>query len=77
MDDGYWIDRAQTAEATLNTLRESLQPALDRVKAFKANFGVRERANGEIDIDFDKLIENLGQPASLALRTIIDERYGA
>ena len=73
--DSYWVDRAQTAEAQLNTLKEAYGPALDRVKEFKTNFGVKERSNGTIDIDFDKLVGRLGVEAALELRGIIDEKY--
>ena len=71
----YWIERAQSAEAKLATLKENYQPALERVKQFKANFGVREHSNGTIDIDFDKMVTRLGIEACLELRKIIDEKY--
>jgi len=74
-DDSVWMERAQSAEAKLSTLKQAVEPALQRVKDFKANFGVRERDNGEIDIDFEKLVENLGEAGALSLREVIDKRY--
>jgi hypothetical protein len=74
-DESVWIDRAQSAEAKLKSLQQAYEPALERVKAFKANFGVKERANGEIDIDFVKLVQNLGRENAMELRRIIDEYY--
>ena len=74
-DESVWIDRAQSAEAKLKSLQQAYEPALERVKAFKANFGVKERANGEIDIDFVKLVKNLGRENAMELRRIIDEYY--
>ncbi len=74
-DESHWIEKAQSCEAQLSTLKDAYGPALERVKQFKANFGVRERENGEIDIDFEKLVERLGLSACLELRAVIDARY--
>jgi hypothetical protein len=74
-DDSHWIERAQSAEAKLATLKNQFEPALERVKAFKANFGVREKSNGEIEIDFEKMVERLGADGCLELRRVIDERW--
>lgn len=71
-----WIERAQSAEAKLATMKEAYGPAIDRIKNFKANFGIRERDNGEIVIDFEKFVTNLGQAQALELRKVIDETYG-
>ena len=75
MADDFWIERAQTAEAQLKTLREAQGKAIDRIKDFKANFGIRERDNGEIVIDFQKFTERLGIDSASELRKIIDEKY--
>lgn len=76
MSESHWIERAQSAEAKLKTLRESYEPAIERVKNFKANFGVREKSNGEIVIDFPKFVERLGPEAAAQLKSVIDEQYG-
>jgi hypothetical protein len=76
MSEDIWMDRAQTAEAQLKTLREAQGAAIERIKDFKANLGIKERGNGEIVIDFPKFVERLGQEGSAALRKIIDEKYG-
>jgi hypothetical protein len=75
MDESFWVDRAQSAEAKIKTLEEAFKPAIERVKAFKANFGVREDSGGGITIDFDKFVENLGPDGALELRKVIDEKY--
>ena len=75
-DDSVWLERAQSAEAKLATLKQALDPALERIKNFKANFGVKERDNGELDIDFEKFVKNLGQENALELKKVIDETYG-
>lgn len=75
MSESHWLDRAQSAESKLITMKESLGAAVERVKIFKANFGIKERDNGEIDIDFDKFVENLGKESAMELRNIIDEHY--
>ena len=73
--DQFWITRAQSAEAKLATLKESIDPVLARIKQFKENFGVRERSDGSIVIDFEKMVDKLGPAACLELRTIIDDKY--
>ena len=75
MDESHWIQRCQTAEAKFNTLQEATGPAIEKVQHFKSNFGIKERQDGEIVIDFDKFVENLGLKSSLELRAIIDEQY--
>ena len=75
MSEQDWIERAQRAEALLVTQKESLGAAIDRVKDFKKNFGVREKQDGSIDIDFDKFAKNISLEASLELRKIIDAMY--
>ena len=69
-----WLERAQTAESLLITQKESLGAAIERIKIFKTNFGIRERSNGEIEIDFDKFVDNLGAESVLELKKIIDEK---
>ena len=74
-EESMWIERAQSAEAKINTMKQAYEPALERVKQFKANFGVKERGNGELVIDYDKFVERLGMEGALELRKIIDEKY--
>lgn len=75
-DESAWISRAQSAEAKLNTMKQSLDKAVERVRSFKANFGVREKDNGEIVIDFKKMVERLGKDGAMDLRSVIEEVYG-
>ena len=70
-----WMERAQSAEAKLATLKQAYEPAIERVKQFKANFGIRERDNGELVIDYAKFVERLGMTGALELRAVIDEKY--
>ena len=75
MDETHWIQRCQTAEAKFNTLQEATGPAIEKVQHFKSNFGIKERQDGEIVIDFDKFVDKLGLETCFMLREIIDERY--
>ena len=77
MSESMWIERAQSAEAKLNTMKESLDKAVERVRSFKANFGVREKDNGEIVIDFKKMVERLGKDGAMDLRSVIEEVYSS
>jgi len=74
-DESYWISEAQSAKAQLATLKEAYQPAIEKIQQFKANFGVRERSNGDIDIDFDKFVKNLGREGAMELKAIIETQY--
>ena len=75
MSESDWIERAQTAEAKLSTLQQNIGPVIERIKAFKGNFGLRERDNGEIVIDYEKFVERLGVEGAMELRKVIDELY--
>ena len=74
-DESMWIDRAQSAEVRIKTLEDAYKPALEKVKIFKANFGIRETSNGQIIIDFDKFVDRLGLESAMELRKVIDEKY--
>ena len=76
MSESVWIERAQSAEARLNTLKQAYEPALERVRNIKANFGIRERDDGSIDVDLYKFIEHLGSENALILKSIIQKKYG-
>lgn len=73
--DSFLLNRAETAEAKLGTLKANIDALKERVQQFKANFGVREKSDGSIDIDFEKMVDRLGSEASLELRAIIDDKY--
>lgn len=75
MSEQMWIDRAQSAESKIETMRQAHEMAAERIKNFKMNFGIREKASGEIDIDFDVFVDRLGAEQALALRQIIDAKY--
>ena len=74
-DESLWIERAQSAEAKLATQKQAFEAAIDRIKDFKTNFGIREKSNGEIDIDFDKFVDRLGIEGWIELRKVGDEKY--
>lgn len=74
-DELFWMERAQSAEAKLTTMKESHEKAVEKVREFKTNFGVKERSDGSIDIDFDKFTQALGIEPAFELRAIIDETY--
>lgn len=75
MSEQEWMERAQSAEAKLSTQRQAHEAAMERYKTFKANFGVKERGDGTIVIDFEKLVEKLGVESCLELRRVIDEKW--
>lgn len=74
-DENYWRDQADTWQAKFNTLHDATAPALDKVKAFKSNFGVREHSDGSLSIDYEKMVTAIGPDGALELRSVIDEVY--
>jgi len=74
--DQFLLNRAESAEAKFGTLKANMDAVIDRVKQFKTNFGVRERSDGSIVIDFEKMVGRLGPEACLELRSVIDDKYG-
>jgi len=75
MSESMWIERAQSAEAKLKALQEACGPAIERVKEFKKNFGVKERSNGEIDVDFEQFVKGIGSEGALALKDALMAEY--
>jgi hypothetical protein len=75
MSGDFWQERAQNAEAVNLTLKQASSAALDRIKEFKANFGIREKQGGIIEIDFDKFVTNIGAGSALELKKVIEEKY--
>jgi len=71
-----WMERAQSAEARLATLKQANDAVLEKWRVFKANFGIKEKSSGDIEIDFDKFVQNLGVENALELKQIIDQEYG-
>ena len=70
-----WRERAQTAEATISTLRNQINPLREEARSTKDALCAKRRNDGSFDINFDKLVEKLGGEACLQLRAIIDERW--
>lgn len=75
VDESYWINEAQSWQAKYRALEESLKPAIERVKEFKTNFGVKEKSDGSIEIDWEKFVDRLGLENALVLRGEIDQRW--
>lgn len=75
MDESYLLQRAQDAEARLNALKQTIEPVKERIQQFKENFGVKERSNGELIIDYKRFVSALGPEQALELRAEIDERW--
>lgn len=74
-DEQFWIDKAQTAEAQIATMRDQVEPLREKCRHIKETFGARERSDGSFDIDYQAFVDNLGMEAALEVRKIIDETY--
>lgn len=74
-EDNTLISQLQAAQAKIETMKQAYEPAIEKIQAFKTAFGVKERSDGAIEIDYDKFVQNLGVEAALELRLVIDETY--
>ena len=74
-DEGSMQDQIRSLQTQLATAKQQYEPILERYTNFKGNFGVKEKSDGTIVIDYDKFVERLGMEGALALRAVIDERY--
>ncbi len=67
----HWIERAQTGEATLATVRQGAEHAKEELRLIKDTFGIRGNSM-EYRIDFDALVKSLGPDQCAELKSIID-----
>lgn len=75
-DESHWIERAQSAEAREKTLRDQIDRVKETARAVCETLGAKIRSDGGAEIDFEKFVERLGPENALAVRAIIDEKYG-
>lgn len=74
-DESFWIKRAQSAEAQLATCKDNIDRIRDKYRDMMANLAAKERADGTIDIDFGRLVQNLSLEHAFELRGAIDEHH--
>lgn len=75
--DGQSVDQFKDLRAQVTAAQQQYQVILERYQEFKTNFGVKERRDGSITIDYDKFVERLGKEGWAELRRIGDEKHGA
>ncbi len=64
-----------TAESQHQTLRDQMERLKEKVRGLMETFGARERSDGTIDINFEKLVERLPVDQALELRATIDQTH--
>ena len=74
-DESQWIDRAQSAEASLTTCRDTQDKIKEKYRAMMSFLGAHEKSDGSIHFDFDVLVKQLSTEHALNLRAIIDEHH--
>ena len=67
----YWIDKAQTAEATSATLQQNNDRLKEEIRVMRETFGISGNSNG-YSIDYAKLAAGLGPEQCAELRKEID-----
>ena len=70
------LDRAQTAEAALNTARRANKAVAQEAQTLKQTFGIRRKGNGSYQVDFAVFLRGLGFDGYVELRGIGDQMYG-
>ena len=75
-NEGTLEDKVSSLQAQLAACKSQIEPVLERYQSFKANFGIKEKSNGTMTIDFSKMVSRLGPEQSAVLRAVIDEKYG-
>jgi hypothetical protein len=73
--EGYWIDRAQSAEARLSTAQEQIDRLKETTRTVCETLGAKIKGDGSAVIDFDAFVQRLGPESALEVRRIIDEHY--
>lgn len=75
MDESQWIERAQSAEARLQTCKDQTERLKENYRNVMKTFGAKKRGDGSIDIDFAALVGLLSPEDALELRAAIDARH--
>lgn len=75
MNDSHWIERAQSAEAKNASYQEVIDKLKDKIRGLKETFGARELSDGQLDINYEKLVGQLDIKSALELRTTIDNMH--
>jgi hypothetical protein len=76
MSDDIWIERAQSYEAKYKTAQGQIDRLKEDARFVLDTFGARKKSDGTFDINFDQFVERLGPEQALAVRGMIDQRYG-
>lgn len=75
MSEDMWIQRAQSAEASLTTCRDQTDRVNRKYRSVMETLGAKERSDGTIDIDFEVLVKRLSTEHALELRSVIDQHH--
>ena len=66
----HWIDRAQTAEASLATKQQVVDSLKEELRIIKETFGIKGNSAG-YNIDYAVLVANLGPDQCAELREVM------
>ena len=75
MSDAHWIERAQSAEAINSSYQEVIDKLKEKIRRLKEIFGARELSDGQLDINYEKLVGQLDIKSALELRSTIDNMH--
>ena len=75
MSESEWIHRAQSAEASLNTLRDQMDRIREESRGVLELFCARKKGDGSYDIDFAGFVERIGLEQAIELRRVIDDAH--
>lgn len=72
-EESHWIERAQSAEARLETIQGNNDQLKERFRGLCEALGARVKSDGSIDIDYAAFVSKLSVEGALEVRAIIDE----
>jgi len=71
----HWRERANAAEALVQTVNEGNARLQEQLRGFMEEFGLKNVQNGKMRVNYDRLAEGIGIEGALELRAIIDNKY--
>jgi len=77
MSEQMWMERAQSAEAKLSTMKEQQDRLKEDAQFILTTFGARKKSDGSFDINYQKFVDILGSEQALEVKKMIEVTYGS
>jgi len=77
MSEVVWMERAQSCEARLSTMKDQQDRLKEDAQYILETFGARKKQDGSFDINYQKFVDMLGPEQAKAVSGMIEMTYGA